>query len=296
MDGSTGKDACREALDRDGYVVLPALLDATTLARLRGLAREALDAQDAGHRERHRSQGSLVPVADHPGFADVVGHPALAGAFDALGFADPRYSSGYLIAKPPGGPPLFWHNDWWAWDDDASYAAPPGQVFAMIYLVDTTPANGCLRVVPGSHRRRHPIHDEALRRAAHDAALSRVDDPDDPLYGPAAGEVDVAVAAGDVIVGDARLLHAAHANRSGGERALLTLWFHPDHGSLPASWRARIRGFFDREGTDTDAAAGDAPTPETWPGAASLAHLFPPRVAAEPHPMVRTADPGRLAG
>ena len=34
------------------------------------------------------------------------------------------------------------------------------QLFLMVYLVDTTPANGCLRVLPGSHLRKIPLDDE----------------------------------------------------------------------------------------------------------------------------------------
>ncbi len=89
----------------------------------------------------------------------------------------------------------------------------------MYYLTDTSPENGCLRVVPGSHRQKHPLHDADQ---AHDEALSRVDDPDDPLYGSLAEEKAVPVRAGDLVIGDSRLLHAAYANQSSQERSLIT--------------------------------------------------------------------------
>ncbi len=283
----------RESLLQDGYTVFRALLDAATLDALREVSAAALAALPAEHRERNRSQGSLVPVAEHPGYSPVLRHPALARVFGELGFADPRFSSGDLISKPPGGPPLFWHQDWWGWDDPISYSDTVAQVFVMIYLSDTTVDNGCLRVVPDSHRRRHALHEAPT---AHGEELSRVDDPDDPLYGVAEGELAVPVTAGDVIVGGARLLHAAHANRSGAERGLITLWYHPEPGALPESMQARIRGFFDRTGTDTDAPEGAPMTLADWPDADALARLFPPRSTASSHPMVREATPGRMLG
>jgi ectoine hydroxylase-related dioxygenase (phytanoyl-CoA dioxygenase family) len=85
---------------------------------------------------------------------------------------DTRFSSGFVISKPPQSPPLFWHYDWAAWNHPYSYEVFPAQIFLMLYLVDTTPANGCLRVIPKSHIEDHPLHDvmglphaEELQRA-----------------------------------------------------------------------------------------------------------------------------------
>ena len=35
----------------------------------------------------------------------------------------PLFSAGFVVSKPPRSPPTFWHQDWWAWDDPASYMA-----------------------------------------------------------------------------------------------------------------------------------------------------------------------------
>lgn len=279
--------ASAQALNENGYVVIPGLLEGEVVEALHARSQAILADLPVEHRERNRSQGSLVPLADHPAFADVIGSPALRAAFTAFGFPDPRFSSGYLISKPPGGPPLFWHQDWWGWDDPISYTPQIAQIFVMIYLSDTSSENGCLRVIPGSHRRHHPLHDAP---AAHGEALSRVDDPNHPLYGRIEGEIDVPVMAGDVVFGDARILHAAHGNGSDAERSLLTLWYHPDYRSLPAGMRARIRGLFDRQGADTDVADADALTLEDWPDAPGLRDLFPSAETAKPHEWCRVPD------
>ena len=45
--------------------------------------------------------------------------------------------------------------------------------------------------------------------------------------------MDVPVKAGDLVIGDARLLHAAHANKSHARRTNITLWYYPDFANLP---------------------------------------------------------------
>lgn len=48
------------------------------------------------------------------------------------------------------------------------------------------------------------------------------------------------VCAGDLVVGDARLLHAAHGNNSTQRRSLITLWYQPNFARLPARVRATL--------------------------------------------------------
>jgi len=264
----------RRMLAEDGYCVIEEALSPDLLDATRTRAAAIVEAIPADHRSRNRSQGSLVLLADHPGFADLIASPSKRGVFKGLGFRDPRFSSGYVISKPPHSPALFWHQDWWAWDDPISYGDTITQVFLFYYLTDTRVENGCLRVIPGSHRRRHPLHDEP---AAHDQDLSRVTDPDSAVYQSVDGETPVEVAAGSVVIGDARLLHGAYPNRSDSERTLITLWYHPDFAGLPAPIRARIDLIFNRRGVDTDPDWADGLTPARWPAAekAKVAPLLP---------------------
>ena len=48
--------------------------------------------------------------------------------------------------------------------------------------------------------------------------------------------------AGDVVMGDARLLHSAHANRSDERRTVLTVWYWPVYDDLPEEVQARVSG------------------------------------------------------
>lgn len=283
-------DQARQQLLDDGYCVISDVLDDTLLHDVRQISSEALSAVSSVHRAQNRSQGSLINIADYPGYAALVGHAKARDVMTKLGFSDPKFGSGYLISKPPSGPPLFWHQDWWAWDDPISYTDEIAQVFFMYYLTDTTPENGCLRVLPGTHRRKHALHDAD---AAHGEELSRVDDPDHLLYGMVSGEVPVPVRAGDLVIGDARLLHSAHANRSGQERSLITLWFHPNAKGLPKGMRARIREIYDRKGVDTDPGGAGAKTLDDWPevARAMVKGLLPTEEpGVEPHVWNRVPD------
>ena len=188
-----------DQLLRDGFCVIEQVLKPTMLERVRNVSDRLLDAQPASHFAEQKSTGSMISVFDDLFFAELVAYPPALKALADLGFDRPAWSSGFVISKQPRSPALFWHQDWWGWDDPCSYEPPPQQVFLMYYLVDTDRHNGCLRVITGSHRKRHPLHQHL--EAAHTDALRAMADPDQPAYRPAEGEMDVPVRAGDLVIG-----------------------------------------------------------------------------------------------
>lgn len=229
----------RAQLERDGYCRFEQVLSPDLLARTRAASDRLLDALPPEHLQQQKSTGSMVSVYDDPFFAQLVAAPGALAALRSLGYDAPKWRSGYAIAKPPHSPALFWHQDWWGWDEAISYTwDQPQQAFLMYYLVDTSRDNGCLRLIAGSHRRRHPMHDAVPD--AHTADLRAMADPTHPAYQAAQGEVDVPVTAGDLVVGDSRLLHAAHANRTDRRRTVITLWYFPAWDELPESLRAAV--------------------------------------------------------
>ena len=227
-----------DQLIEEGYCLFEGVLDGIMLERLRQVTDWLLDAQTAEDSAAQRSTGSMISVWEDPLFAELVSYPRSLEALRSLGFLRPKFSSGFVIGKPPHSPALFWHQDWWGWDDQGSYTPLPQQLFLMYYLVDTTPENGCLRVLAGSHLKRHPVHD--ITPDAHTDELRRVEDPAHPAYRPAPGELSVPVRAGDLVVGDSRLLHSSHSNSSEGRRTVITLWYHPLFQLLSDGLRAHI--------------------------------------------------------
>jgi hypothetical protein len=59
-------------------------------------------------------------------------------------------------------------------------------------------------------------------------------------HSPCDGMVDVAVKAGDAVIGDARVLHGAYANSSSDRRSLITLWYLPTFNHLPPTMQQRV--------------------------------------------------------
>ena len=225
----------RHQLISEGYCHLREIAADDMIHRIRQTADRLAEELPAERKEKHRLQGSLIAVWDHPELAPLIALPAALQALRQLGFPEPKFMSGYIISKPPEtAPALFWHQDGFGWSEPISYTDTPVQFFLMYYLIDTNRDNGCLRVIPGSHLKRHRLHglppahtDEIQKADASHPALQT--DPD---------EVDVPVKAGDLVIGDARLLHAAHPNRSNQRRTVITLWFCPTYDQLPETLQA----------------------------------------------------------
>ena len=229
-----------EQITQDGYCVIEDVLDADMLEQLRKVSDEMIAQQDAAHLENFASQGCIIAFHKEPFMGRLVAYPRALEVFAGLGFDEPKWLSGFVISKPPGGPPLRWHQDGFWWNQPVSYTKRAQQWFLMYYLVDTTRHNGCLRVLPGSHLKRHALHAYIPEYENNMDKFNRVEDPDHPLFQPADGEVEVPVKAGDLVIGDARLFHSAHRNQSDAWRTVLTLWYWPDFNAMPEETRALI--------------------------------------------------------
>jgi hypothetical protein len=212
-----------------GYAILPSVLSRDECAGWRRLAEGGLmsDEQLAGERrvtEEAARFGTMIHSHQLEFLAPLIGHQEALARLREMGFEDIRLWKANLISKPPGGRRLPWHQDGMMWNDERSYSWRTQMMFLMYYLSDTTRENGCLRVIPGSHRRRHPLHDAGI---AHDAAFYAGTGADDPRLADAAEEIDVPMRSGDLLIGDARMLHATHANRTGSWRSVVTIWYYP---------------------------------------------------------------------
>lgn len=143
--------------------------------------------------------------------------PALAGRLRQLLGPDVALSQAHhncIMTKDPAYSSLTgWHQDirYWAFER-------PDLVSAWLALGAEREENGCLLVVPGSHRLQLPRHcyDEAL--------FLRADlDETKPLL---AGQTRVELDAGDLLFFHARLLHAAGRNRTRETKLSLVFTYH----------------------------------------------------------------------
>jgi ectoine hydroxylase-related dioxygenase (phytanoyl-CoA dioxygenase family) len=268
------KSANREKLEQQGYCIIPGIFDQSMMEKLNQWSGKVLENVSENHRTQFKAQGCRVDISDYPDFSEIIGHEALAALFDELDLGGHVFSCGSIISKPPSSPALFWHQDWWGWDDPMSYTDRIPQVNMMIYLSPTSADNGGLRVIPGSHRQKHSIHEIP---GEYGSAMSRVEEPDHPLYQLWEEEYAIKVQPGDVVVKDARLLHGTYSNASNEDRTLLSLNFNPNYSGLPAGMQSRIKKIFMREWEfDGHSVPNDLQMvqwPELYRG--KIEHLFP---------------------
>lgn len=226
MDGLTDADALTDAevaaFHRDGQVTaarrLPDDLLAELTAAIDGLIADNPDvrpeALSGAHVPRNgdtgvRGRAELLACASHPVLLDMVSR--------VLG-PDLIVWGSHVFAKPAGdGMAVPWHQDGQYW----FHVRPLETVTAWIAIDPSTRANGCLRVIPGSHRAgalEHgisPDPDLALNRALGDA------DVDDSLAR------DVELMPGQVSLHHHLLVHGSNANTSGTRRCGYTVRYMP---------------------------------------------------------------------
>jgi hypothetical protein len=218
-----------------GFEVLEGALTPAQVEAGRAEVARLAASEPEERREAHRALGSLISIERSPLFLGWAGFSWTKRFFAARGFEAPRFTGGYLFDKPPGCGASFWHQDWYFWDEPESAAEAPPQLGLLFYLSDATVETGCLKVLPRSQHQRLLQHD--LLAASDKRALRRGEGPPE-LFATAAGEVHVPVRAGDAVALDARLLHAANANRGPKPRPLVTFWYVPDEARLSGRIRA----------------------------------------------------------
>jgi ectoine hydroxylase-related dioxygenase (phytanoyl-CoA dioxygenase family) len=231
-----GAEELRSELSEHGFARLGHTVGAELLALLDRICAELVAAQTRERSAAVRSLGSLISVFSRPELGALIADPALLARLEAVGLGDLRFSAGYVLSKEPRGPRTFWHQDWGFWQDPISYQPEPVQACLLFYLIDVDPSRGGPRLLPGTHRRRHPLH-ETLR-TTDVAALRRIDDPAAAPFAALPGEVSPSLKRGEVLLLDPRILHATHDNRSDQQRTAIALWYFVDYSRLDPSIRA----------------------------------------------------------
>lgn len=224
-------------LRADGYCVIGNFLCPDEISRLIEICDLVRKRRETSRFPGDRYLGLVTDIIDVPELAWFIGSTRQYELLRSIGFSDPKWFMGFVIQKPPRTRGLYWHQDWWAWSDPVSLAAEPPLLVLAYYLTDVGPDNGCLRVLPGTHLRRHKLHDVADRISE---LTSDQEFDEHPLLEHVGGETDIPLQSGDLLIQDARVLHATHPNKSPEWRPMIFLSVVPDMSSLPAAVQARI--------------------------------------------------------
>lgn len=277
METTVSPDKLATQLREDGFCVIPNMADENLLKNTRACVEKALAEYDAEQRDNTKAPGSLIDSNFYPELAELIGNPRALAALAAMGLEDIKFWKAVIISKPPGGPRLYWHQDCIMWHDSRAYSDRAPMIFLMYYLEDTRRENGCLRLLSGSHKFRHTLHEMG---EAHTRDINRMDNPDDPRFKDYPNEVDVPIKAGDLVVGDARMFHATHENASDEQRTVITIWFHPFFSELQEDTQSWIHAAMHGQH-------------ETWPEDAlgKIAPVIPDYQGdVEPMELTRTPD------
>jgi phytanoyl-CoA hydroxylase len=229
MTGITADDV-RHFVD-EGFLVVPGLVSAEDVERARTDA--ALFATGHYPVRNLPDDGRILavhfphwvsPVAldlvNHAGIVEVV--DKIAGAHLAHWQGGAKCMQSMLFMKPPGLPGQAWHQD-----ERFIPTRDRTLVGAWIALDDANIENGCLWVLPGSHRP-GVLHQTAPHNQPDEF------DPTDEAFGfDDSGAVPVEVKTGDVVFFNGYLLHRSKRNRSTGTRRALVNHYMSASSLLP---------------------------------------------------------------
>ena len=197
---------------RDGYVIPDFQVPEETLASIR--------ARHAALLEREPRFRDYCPMLlDYDlGFLDYCDNPQILDMVSQLIGPDIALWNTSFFAKPAfSGKRTPWHQDGEYWP-----IRPLATCTAWLALDDSTPENGCLRVIRGSHTARKLRAHNTVDR--DDVTLNQ---ELDAAEFDEADAVDVVLKAGQISLHDVYLLHGSEPNRSPRPRRGMTMRFMP---------------------------------------------------------------------
>lgn len=198
----------------EGFLVPEYRLPADALDRLRGatdrLVADRPDLVDHPIIGPHLPGGGLHGLHTDSTFLDVATHPGLLDAIEQLTGPDLILWNALLFYKrAEAGPSVPWHRDGFGYPID-----PIATTSVWIAVTDSTTANGCLRVIPGSHRTTDfGSHDSTPRDGEMFSGSL------DPAAFDDTTAVDVVLEPGQMVIFDVFTIHGSQPNNGTRPRA-----------------------------------------------------------------------------
>jgi non-haem Fe2+, alpha-ketoglutarate-dependent halogenase len=205
-----------EQFQRDG-VLFP--LDAYKRGEIEGLRRklEALAQAEGGKLSRGTNQKPHMLL---PWLADMIREPRILDAVE--GVLGPNllcWASGFFWKQPQDPAYISWHQDSTYWG-----LSHPDIVTAWVAFTPSTPESGCMRVVPGTHKRDQVAHRDTF---AAENLLSRGQEIAVDVNEEDA--VDVVLQPGQMSLHHVRLFHGSEPNRADHPRIGYAIRYIPTY-------------------------------------------------------------------
>lgn len=200
-----------ERYHRDGLIVPSYRLPAARVDEMQA-ALDRLIADSPGVRPEHlvlRWGGGADALPAHAAFLDFARDDAVLDLVAQILGPDLILWGSHVFCKPAGdGLEIPWHQDGQYWP-----IRPLATCTVWIALDHSTPENGCLRVIPGSHRQKTVFHHRLDERP--NLAIDQVIEESQFDEGAAR---DVVLEPGQMSIHDVYLIHGSRANQSGRRR------------------------------------------------------------------------------
>jgi phytanoyl-CoA hydroxylase len=230
-------DDQRERFDRDGFLLLEGFTPPETCERMLDdviyLCREAgspgisegalvMGENNLGSGDERNAEDSITKVFKlhrRPVFQQYINDPKLKGLVASL--IGPKLDCflSQFIFKNPGAWGQPWHQDEFYFPFDRH-----PQVGLWLAVTEATEQNGCLHVVPGSHR--EPVQEHVPdRRPGANVGYVEIVDHD------MSASIAVTMQPGDLLVFHSRLMHRSTDNESDGLRAAM-VYHLAEHGTV----------------------------------------------------------------
>ena len=207
------KTPLRDAYEREGYVIARNVLDDDLMAE----ARNHVDWLMAQHPELRPENLGHWLVQHDPFWVRLVSDERLLDlAEQFIGPNIALFASHYICKPSHDGQPVLWHQDGSYWPLD------PMEVITLWLAVDdSTPENGCMRVIPRTQRM-----DLSELKDRSDVANVLGSGMDENLVDESKA-VDIVLKAGDVSIHHPNVVHGSLGNFSDKRRCGLTIRYIP---------------------------------------------------------------------
>ena len=210
---STTTETALEQFNREGYVLFPNVLDE---ALIQEASNHVAWLQETHPNMRPEQLGHTLMTHD-PFWVRLISDDRLLDiAEQFIGPNIALFASHYICKPPFDGQPVLWHQDGSYWPLE------PMQVVTLWLAVDDSlPANGCMRVVPGTQLTE--LHEMKPDKSTPNVLSSGMD----PKLVEEERAVDCVLKAGGVSVHHPNLIHGSKANHSAMRRCGLTIRYIP---------------------------------------------------------------------
>ena len=203
-----------------GYVIPRYRLPRDLLERLRAGVDQVL-ATYTDVAQEDLANPHMIPPTDGPRvnpFMEAARHPAILDMVEQVLGPDLVLWITRILCKPAGkGREVPWHQDGEYWP-----MRPLATCSAWIAIDPVSTRNGCMRFIPGSHKRQELYRHHQTNRENLVLNLELDQDQFDESKA-----VNVELEAGQISLHDVRMIHGSLANTSGERRAALIMRYMP---------------------------------------------------------------------